>query len=89
MTADQPYVNKTPFTVFEYDTDADGNAIRGSPAFPFMTHDLFSLIPSKNSTGTAYLQVEVALRPIPELEQNRFTGSVSQEIVIESDCDTS
>ena len=80
---------KAEFENFGYDQNAAGNIIRGSPAFPFMTHDLFSLIPGENSTGTAYLQVDVALRPILGLEQNRFTGSVSQEIVIESDCNTS
>ena len=77
MTADQPYVNKTPFTVFEYDTDADGNAIRESNTSPFVTSPLFTL--ASSASDTVYLQVEVVLRDVAGLEQNRFTGSVLQE----------
>ena len=84
-TANVAYDEKKTFTVFEYGTDA-GNAIRGTTASPFVLPPLF-LLTTSNSTGTAYLQTEVALRDVVGLAQNRFEGDVVQEIIIEGgDC---
>ena len=72
------YVGKTSFEVIDYTMPI--------PDTPPLTN-LFSIPP--NSDDLVYLQVEVALRDIPNIEQNRFTGDVTQEIVVDSECDTS
>ncbi len=89
MTANTVYADKDAFTNFEYDIRGPTPTREGHPTDPFTTVDLFSLIIGTNSTGTAYLQVEVALRDVAGIEQNRFTGSTAQEIILESDCNTS
>ncbi len=76
------YADRKEFTNFSY----DGSGTRGTDRFPFLTPDLFSLIPGTNSTGTAYLQVEVELINVPGQVSNRFTGDISQVIVLVSDC---
>ena len=80
------YASKQAFNDFIYD-NTGASPIRGVPTSPFMTPDLFTLTP--NQIDTAYLQTQVELIPRDGGSLNRFTGDISQEIILESDCDTS
>ena len=78
------YASKQAFTEFSYD-NTSGSPVRGTPALPFETPALFTLTPDE--TGTAYLQTLVELIPRDGGTQNIFTGAVSQEIILESNCE--
>ena len=81
------YADKKEFMNFNYDTTGSIPTREGDTTLPFTTVDLFSLTPTTpTNSDTVNLQVEVVLRDVAGLEQNRFTGSVTQEIIIESDC---
>ena len=81
------YANKQMFEsfVFERVTPESDFIKRGSVDSPFLMPDLFPLAPS--ASDTAYLQVEVVLRGGGStFTENRFTGDISQAIILESEC---
>ena len=77
------YASKQAFNDFIYD-NTGASPVRGVPTSPFMTPDLFTLTP--NQTDTVYLQTQVELIPGVGGSLNRFTGDISQEIILDSDC---
>ena len=82
------YANKQMFESFGLERDATDSSMvtRGTIDNPFLMPDLFTLAPS--ASDTAYLQVEVVLRGGGStFTENRYTGNMSQTIIIESDCD--
>ena len=71
------YAAKTPFTGFGFSDSTT------TPSIPEQV--LFTLA-SNAAAGVAYLQVLIDLLPEDDGSQGRFTGSVSQEILIVTTC---
>ncbi len=82
-TPNSPYASKQAFTDFLYD-NTGASLVRGTLTLPFLTPDLFTLTPDE--TDTVYLQTLVELIPLDGGSPNRFTGAISQEMILESDC---
>ncbi len=78
-----PYASKQAFTDFIYDNTGK-IPVRGVPASPFMSPDLFTLTPDQ--TDAVYLQTRAELIPEDGGSPNRFIGDISQEIIFETDC---
>ena len=84
ITQGSSYAVKRAFNDFIYDNTSASPSRDTHPTLPFETLTLFTL--DSDETNTVYLQTQVELILRDGESQNRFQGDISQEIILESDC---
>ena len=84
ITQGSSYAVKQAFNDFIYDDTGASPSRDTHQTLPFEALTLFTLDPDE--TDTVYLQTQVELILRDGESQNRFQGDVSQEIILESNC---